>query len=141
MINKAILVGRLGADPEVRYLPDGTMVTNFNMATDEVRKDKNGERVQKTEWHRVVTFGKLAETCGNYLNKGKLVYIEGRIQTRNWEDKEGIKRYTTEIVASDMKFLESKGQGQGAPRGTSPAQEGAPSYFSPDSLPDDDVPF
>lgn len=139
MINKAILVGRLGADPEVRYSQDGLMVTNFNMATDEVRKDKNGERIQKTEWHRIVTFGKLAEICGNYLNKGKLVYIEGRIQTRNWEDKEGVKRYTTEIVASDMKMLDPKGQGQS--KGTGAAPDSAPPYFSPDSLPDDDVPF
>ena len=110
MINKAILIGRLGKDPEVRYTPDGTMVTNFNLATDEQWKDKSGERMQKTEWHRVVTFGKLAEICGNYLVKGKLIFIEGRIQTRSWEDKEGVKRYTTEIVANDMKMLDSKGQ-------------------------------
>jgi single-strand DNA-binding protein len=109
MINKAILVGRLGADPEVRYSQDGMMVTNFNMATDEVRKDKNGER------------------------------IEGRNQTRNWEDKDGVKRYSTEIVASDMRMLDSKGQGQS--KGTGPAPDSAPPYFSPDSLPDDDVPF
>jgi len=112
MINKAILIGRLGKDPEVRYTPDGTMVTNFNLATDEQWKDKNGEKVQKTEWHRIVTFGKLAEICGNYLVKGKLVFIEGRIQTRSWEDKDGVKRFTTEIVASDMKMLDSKGQGR-----------------------------
>ncbi len=110
MINKAILVGRLGADPEVRYTPDGAMVTNFRIATDEQWKDKNGEKVQKTEWHRIVTFGKLAEICGKYLVKGKLVYLEGRIQTRAWDDKEGVKRYTTEIVASDMQMLDSKGQ-------------------------------
>ena len=114
MVNKAILIGRLGKDPEVRYTPDGTMVTNFNLATDEQWKDKNGEKVQKTEWHRIVTFGKLAEICGNYLVKGKLVFIEGRIQTRAWEDKEGVKRYTTEIVANDMKMLDSKGQGKAA---------------------------
>lgn len=112
MVNKAILIGRLGKDPEVRYTPDGTMVTNFNLATDEQWKDKNGEKVQKTEWHRIVTFGKLAEICGNYLVKGKLVFIEGRIQTRAWEDKDGAKRSTTEIVASDMKMLDSKGQGR-----------------------------
>jgi single-strand DNA-binding protein len=110
MINKAILVGRLGKDPEVRYTPDGMMITNFTMATDEQRKDKSGERVQKTEWHRIVTFGKLAEICGKYLVKGKLVYLEGRIQTRAWDDKEGVKRYTTEIVASNMQMLDSKGQ-------------------------------
>ena len=110
MVNKAILIGRLGKDPEVRYTPDGTMVTNFNLATDENWKDKNGEKVQKTEWHRIVTFGKLAEICGNYLVKGKLIFLEGRIQTRSWEDKEGVKRYTTEIVANNMQMLDSKGQ-------------------------------
>jgi single-strand DNA-binding protein len=138
MINKAILVGRLGADPEVRYTPDGLMVTNFNLATDETRKDKSGERIQKTEWHRIVTFGKLAEICGNYLSKGKLIYLEGRIQTRSWEDKDGNKRSTTEIVASDMKMLDSKGQAKGS--GTV-GNEAPPPYFSPESLPDDDVPF
>ncbi len=140
MINKAILVGRLGADPEVRYTPDGLMVTNFNLATDESRKDKSGERIQKTEWHRIVTFGKLAEICGNYLSKGKLIYLEGRIQTRAWEDKDGNKRSTTEIVASDMKMLESKGQSKGpGTQGTS--GEAPPAYFNAESLPDDDVPF
>jgi single-strand DNA-binding protein len=110
MVNKVILIGRLGKDPEVRYTPDGTMVTNFNLATDEGYKDKSGEKVQKTEWHRIVTFGKLAEICGNYLVKGKLVFVEGRIQTRSWEDKDGIKRFTTEIVANNMQMLDSKGQ-------------------------------
>src|SRR3990170_854898 len=109
MVNKAILIGRLGKDPEVRYTPDGLMITNFNLATDESRKDKNGERIQKTEWHRVVTFGKLAEICGKYLLKGKLVFIEGRIQTRAWDDKDGNKRSTTEIIASDMRMLDTKG--------------------------------
>ena len=110
MVNKVILIGRLGKDPDVRYTPDGTMVTNFNLATDEQWKDKNGEKVQRTEWHRIVTWGKLAEICGNYLVKGKLVFIEGRIQTRSWEDKEGVKRFTTEIIASNMQMLDSKGQ-------------------------------
>ncbi len=136
MVNKAILVGRLGKDPEVRYTPDGTMVTNFTMATDEVYKDKNGERTQRTEWHRIVTFGKLAEICGNYLVKGKLIYIEGRIQTRAWEDKEGAKRNTTEIVASDMKMLDSKGQSK-------PADDAIPDPASGPAAgaPVDDVPF
>jgi len=132
MINKAILIGRLGKDPEVRYTPDGTMVTNFNLATDEQWKDKNGEKVQKTEWHRIVTFGKLAEICGNYLVKGKQVYIEGRIQTRGWEDKDGVKRYTTEIIASDMKMLDSKGQG----KAEVPVAEAVSG-----SRPEEDVPF
>jgi single-strand DNA-binding protein len=137
MINKAILVGRLGKDPEVRYTPDGMMVTNFTVATDEQWKDKSGERVQRTEWHRIVTFGKLAEICGKYLVKGKLVYLEGRIQTRAWEDKEGVKRYTTEIVASDMKMLDSKGQ-----RGDSyPEEPATPHSGANGPVPDDDVPF
>ncbi|MDP2855286.1 MAG: single-stranded DNA-binding protein [Smithellaceae bacterium] len=136
MVNKAILVGRLGKDPEVRYTPDGTMVTNFNLATDEQWKDKNGEKVQKTEWHRIVTFGKLAEICGNYLVKGKLVFIEGRIQTRNWEDKEGVKRYTTEIVANDMKMLDSKGQTKAGDDVTPDA-----AHASNSSTPMEDVPF
>ncbi len=137
MINKVILIGRLGADPEVRYTQDGTMVTNFRLATDESRKDKSGERVTKTEWHRIVTFGKLAEICGNYLAKGRLVYIEGRIQTRAWDDNEGTKRYTTEIVAQNMQMLERKGQATD--------QSGASNYsgssFSEPGIPDDDVPF
>jgi len=132
MINKAILVGRLGKDPEVRYTPDGTMVTTFNLATDENYKDKSGEKVQKTEWHRIVTFGKLAEICGNYLVKGKLVYLEGKIQTRAWDDKEGVKRYTTEIVCNDMKMLDSKGQGR--PDAT-PDMTSGPGVMSADDVP------
>ncbi|MHB8909218.1 MAG: single-stranded DNA-binding protein [Syntrophales bacterium] len=138
MINKAILVGRLGKDPEVRYTPDGSMVTNFTLATDEQWKDKNGEKVQKTEWHRIVTFGKLAEICGKYLVKGKLVFVEGRIQTRSWDDKEGVKRYTTEIVASNMQMLDSKGQ-----RGPDASPEESPLRHpsAEGSSPEDDVPF
>ena len=134
MINKAILVGRLGKDPEVRYTPDGMMVTNFTLATDEQRKDKNGERVRTTEWHRIVTFGKLAEICGKYLIKGKLVFVEGRIRTQSWEDKEGNKRSTTEIIASDMRMLDSKGQ-----RDAESKEPPLPSGDGPVS--DEDVPF
>ncbi len=134
MINKVILVGRLGADPEVRYTADGTMVTNFRIATDEVRKTKDGEKSQKTEWHKIVTFGKLAEICGSYLVKGKLVYIEGRLQTRSWEDKEGVKRFTTEIVAGNMQMLDSKGQA----RENEPVYESAGPAFAAE---EDDVPF
>ena len=136
MVNKAILIGRLGKDPEVRYTPDGTMVTTFRMATDEQWKDKNGEKVQRTEWHQIVTYRKLAEICGNYLVKGKLVFIEGRIQTRNWEDKEGVKRYTTEIVANDMKMLDSKGQTKAGDDATPDA-----AYASNGGTPMEDVPF
>jgi len=141
MVNKVILVGRLGGDPEVKYTPDGLMITNFTLATDEQRKDKNGERIQKTEWHRIVTFGKLAEICGNYLSKGRLIFIEGRIQTRAWEDKEGIKRYTTEIIAGNMQMLEAKGQQKAQAPATTEGSGSTPPYFSAESLPDDDVPF
>jgi single-strand DNA-binding protein len=135
MINKAILLGRLGKDPEVRYMPNGDPVTTFSVATDEQWKDKSGEKVQKTEWHNIVTFRKLAEICGQYLTKGKLVYVEGKIQTRSWEDKEGKKRYTTEIVADTMKML----------GGGSEKKEGAPAERHENGPADDgqrdDVPF
>ena len=137
MVNKATLIGRLGKDPEVRYTPDGTMITNFNLATDEQWKDKNGEKVQKTEWHRIVTFGKLAEICGNYLVKGKLIFIEGRIQTRSWEDKDGVKRYTTEIIASNMQMLDSKGQNKTDESNS----DSAPVSSNNGCTPVDDVPF
>jgi len=123
-VNKAILVGRLGKDPDVRYTPDGSMVTSFSLATDEQWKDKNGEKVQKTEWHYIVTFGKLAEICGNYLAKGLQVYIEGRIRTRSWEGKDGVKRYTTEIAATDMKMLTPKGSQDQNQSGGSPEDDG-----------------
>jgi single-strand DNA-binding protein len=135
MVNKVILIGRLGKDPEVRYTPDGTMVTNFTLATDETVKDKSGEKVQKTEWHRIVTFGKLAEICGNYLAKGKLVFVEGRIQTNSWEDKDGIKRSTTEIIAANMRMLDSKGQAKAG--GPAPATFNAGAGNGPE----EDVPF
>lgn len=138
MVNKVILIGRLGKDPEVRYTPDGTMVTTFRMATDEQWKDKNGEKVQRTEWHQIVTYRKLAEICGNYLVKGKLVFIEGRIQTRSWEDKEGVKRYTTEIIASNMQMLDSKGQNKTGDASSLEADAGS---FNNGSAPLDDVPF
>jgi len=108
-INKAIVLGRLGQDPDMKYTQDGKPIANFSVATSEEWKDKNtGDKKENTEWHRIVAFGKLAEICGNYLAKGKLVYIEGRIQTRQWE-KDGLKRYTTEIVASQMQMLDGKG--------------------------------
>ena len=137
MINKAILVGRLGKDPEIRYTPDGTMVTSFRVATDESWKDKNGEKVQKTEWHQIVTYRKLAEICGKYLVKGKLVFIEGKIQTRTWDDKEGKKHYTTEIIANNMQMLDTKGAAKGDDIS---AYDAVPQYPGGDSLPDD-VPF
>jgi single-strand DNA-binding protein len=111
-VNKVILIGRLGADPDVRYLQDGSPVVKFNMATNERVRAGEGNWEDRPEWHRVVAFGKLAENCGNYLNKGKLVYVEGRLQTRQWEDAQGVKRYTTEIVARDVQFLSAAGDRQ-----------------------------
>jgi len=109
-VNKAILIGRLGADPELKYMPSGDPVANFNLATNESYRDKDGNTQEKTEWHRIVAFKRLAEICGEYLKKGKLVYIEGRIQSRSWEDKNGVKRFTTEIIANTMQMLGKKGE-------------------------------
>ena len=140
-INKAILVGRLGADPEVRYTPSGVAVANFNIATSEEWRDKDsGEKKERTEWHRIVAWSKLGEICGEYLSKGRQVYIEGRIQTRSWEDRDGNKRYTTEIIASDVQFLGGRDAGPGD-RVEGGAQA---SRFesSPINAPeDDDIPF
>ncbi len=104
-VNKVILIGNLGKDPELRYTPNGTAVGNFNIATNEVWTDKSGEKQTRTEWHRIVTWGKLAETCGEFLSKGKQVFVEGSIQTRSWDDKEGNKRTTTEIRAQRVVML------------------------------------
>ncbi len=113
-INKAILIGNLGADPETRYTAGGTAVTNVNLATSDTWRDKSsGEMQERTEWHRVVFFARLAEVAGEYLRKGSKVYVEGRIQTRKWQNKEGQDVYTTEIVANEMQMLDSKGGGGG----------------------------
>ena len=138
-LNKAILIGNLGRDPEVRYTPSGLAVANLNIATSETWTNKEREKETRTEWHRIVAFGKLGEICGEYLAKGKQIYIEGRIQTRDWEDKDGVKRYTTEIVASQMIMLGSKDSGD-AYRPSDPAAGGGPA--SPIQAPeDDDIPF
>ena len=113
MINKAILIGNLGSDPEVRYTQSGTAVANFNIATTEKWKGQDGQMQEQTEWHRIVAFARLGEICGEYLSKGSKVYIEGRIQTRKWEDRDGNARYTTEIVAKEMKMLDAKGAASG----------------------------
>lgn len=114
-VNKAILIGNLGRDPEIRYSPSGAAVANVNIATTDSWKDKqSGEQQERTEWHRVVFFGRLAEVVGEYLKKGSQVYVEGRIQTRKWQDKEGNDRYTTEIVANDMQMLGGRGGGGGS---------------------------
>lgn len=133
-VNKVILVGRLGADPEVRYTSGGTAVAKFNLATSETYKDKEGGKQEKTEWHRVVAFGKLGEICGEYLSKGKQVYVEGKLQTNSWEDKDGNKRYTTEVNIANMVMLGS-GEG-GAPKEFSSS---AQSHSSGPS--EDDIPF
>lgn len=107
-VNKVILIGNLGKDPEVRNLPDGGAITNFSIATTDSWKDKSGEKQEKTEWHRISTFQKLAEICGTYLKKGSQVYIEGRLQTRKWTDKDGAEKYYTEIIADKMQMLGNK---------------------------------
>lgn len=116
-VNKAILIGNLGADPEVRFTPGGQAVANFRIATSESWTDKNGQKQERTEWHRIVVWGKLAELCGEYLAKGRQCYVEGRLQTREWTDKEGKKNYTTEVVANQVVFLGGRDGGGGPNRG------------------------
>jgi single-strand DNA-binding protein len=142
-VNKVILVGNLGRDPEVRYMPDGGAVTNISVATTDVWKDKGGEKQERTEWHRIVFFSKLAEIAGEYLKKGSQVYIEGRLQTRKWQDKEGQDRYTTEIVADRMQMLGSRagmGGSNEAPERESPPSKGAKKPAAFDDM-EDDIPF
>lgn len=141
-VNKVIIVGRLGRDPEVRYTPDGVAVTNFSIATSEEWKDKNsGEKRERTEWHRVVAFRKLGEICGEYLSKGRQVYVEGRLRTRDWQDRDGNKRYTTEVVASDVQFLGSK-DGASADRSSYDAPTpDYPELHNNTEIPEDDIPF
>ncbi|MCK4413980.1 MAG: single-stranded DNA-binding protein [Candidatus Eisenbacteria sp.] len=111
-LNKVMLIGNLGSDPEVRHTPSGSAVANFRLASNEVYTDRSGNRQTRTEWHRIVAWSKLAEICGQYLRKGRQVYIEGRLQTRQWEDQQGQKRYTTEIVALNMIMLGGRGEGE-----------------------------
>ena len=133
-VNKVILVGNLGRDPELRYTQGGSAVTNFTLATNEKWRDKDGNNQERTEWHRVVVWGRQAETCAEYLAKGRQVYLEGRLQTRQWEDKEGNKRWTTEVVAQRVQFLGSK------PSGTSDrAPEFAPAEADTNATPSYDV--
>lgn len=113
-LNKVMLIGNLGADPEVRYTANGSAVANFRIATSEVWNDKSGERQERTEWHRVVVWGRQAEHCGEYLRKGRSVFVEGRLQYREWNDKEGQKRFTTEVVAQSVTFLGGRGEGGGS---------------------------
>ena len=145
-VNKVILIGNLGQDPEVRYMPNGNAVANITVATTETWKDRNsGENQERTEWHRVVLFRRLAEIAGEYLKKGAKVYLEGKLQTRKWQDQSGQDRYTTEVVADQMQMLDSRGAGGGAAPmergGGGPPPGGAPEGgFGGDDF-DDDIPF
>ena len=139
-VNKVILIGRLGKDPEMRFTSSGRAVTNFSMATSESWKDAGGERQEKTEWHKVQMWGPLAETAAKLLSKGKLVYVEGRLQTRSWDDKDGSKRYTTEIVANQMTLLGDKGEGgDNSEKPNNPEKPESSGGLSPDDL--DQIPF
>ena len=149
-LNKVMLIGNLGKDPEVRYTASGTAVASFSLATSDKIKNKNGEWEEKTEWHNITLWGRTAEVAGEYLAKGRTVYIEGRLQTRKWQDKDGRDRYTTEIVGEKMQMLGGKGEGGGSAR---PAAAGRPSsyqqqehsqatsYDEPSFNPDDEIPF
>jgi single-strand DNA-binding protein len=143
-VNKVILIGRLGKDPDMRYTPSGTAVANFSLATNSSFKDSDGNWNDKTEWHNIVTFGRTAEIAGEYLKKGKLVYIDGRLQTSNWEDQNGQKRYKTEVVASELQLIGSRGDSESS--ADSPAadvEEEAPAAedMPPANEEEDDLPF
>lgn len=150
-VNKVILVGRLGKDPETRYMTNGEAVTNVTLATSENWKDKNGEKQEKTEWHNLVFYRRLAEIAGEYLKKGSQIFVEGKLQTRKWQDKEGKDRYTTEIIVNEMQMLGSKSGGSGsfevvekssAPSGASSATpKSAPAAKGNFDNFDDDIPF
>jgi single-strand DNA-binding protein len=148
-VNKVILIGRLGQKPEMRNTPGGASVANFSVATNENWADKNGQKQERTEWHRIVVWGKLAELCVNYLDKGRQVYLEGRLQTRQWQDKDGATKYTTEVVANTVQFLGDRREaGAGAPaRAAVPvgagAGAGAPPSFGLEepSFTEEDIPF
>ena len=148
-VNKVILVGNLGRDAELRYTPGGAAVATINMATTEVWNDKAGQKQEKTEWHRVVLWGKTAESLNEYLTKGKQIYVEGRLQTRQWDDKDGNKRYTTEIRGDRVVLLGGGGGGRGAGGGSMArgggddmgSHAGSPGPESSEPLTDDDIPF
>ena len=149
-LNKVMIIGNLGTDPELRFTQGGQAVANFNVATNERWKNKDGEMQERTEWHRIVVWGRQAENCEKYLKKGRQVYVEGRLQTRDWEDKSGNKRYTTEVVAQNIQFLSggaSEGGGRDYPAPSqqqqqrSSAPEAAPEASYDQSFNDDDIPF
>lgn len=141
-LNKVMLIGNLGQDPEVRFTPAGQAVATFNIATSERWTDKAGQKQEKTEWHRIVVWGKTAENCKEYLSKGRPVFVEGRLQTREWTDKEGKKRYTTEVVANLVQFLGAAGERRGSSAG---ASDTPPPPSASDANPgfdvNDDIPF
>ncbi len=140
-VNKVILIGRLGADPEMRYTADGTPVATFRIATTETRKNKDGSKVDQTEWHRIVAWRKLGEISGEYLKKGKLVYVEGRIQSREYEGRDGVKRKAYEIVATSMKMLGGGGSSPDERRAYGPPAEHADEEFVHEPADEDDVPL
>jgi len=161
-VNKVILIGRLGKDPEVRYMPNGEAVTNATLATSENWKDKSGAKNERTEWHTLVFYRRLAEIAGEYLKKGSMIYVEGKLQTRKWQDKEGKDRYTTEIIVNEMTMLGGKSTGgnfevvedqqYSAPQSSAPQRSAAPARPAPAAAPsssqgrsfdnfDDDIPF
>ncbi len=143
-VNKVILVGRLGRDPETRYTSSGQAVCNFTMATDEAFKDRTGERQKRTEWHRIVLWGKLAEISQQYLKKGMLVYVEGRLQTRQWDDRSGNKRSTTEIIANVMRMLTPRAEAAAAAAGASggaDVEPPVPEEATGPEISDEDIPF
>jgi single-strand DNA-binding protein len=140
-VNKVILIGNLGRDPEIRYTRDGTAVANLNLATSDSWNDAQGQRQERTEWHRVVAWGKLAEIAKEYLGKGRQVFIEGRLQTRSWEDKDGNKRYTTEIKADQMVMLGGRGSDGGERDSGPPPGSGEDFSREPFQATDEDVPF
>src|SRR5947209_11564752 len=147
-VNKVILVGRLGQNPEVRYTPPGAAVANFSVATNESWTDKSGQKQERTEWHKVVVWGKLAELCNQYLAKGRQVYLEGRLQTRQWQDKDGQTKYTTEVIANTVQFLGAGGKSEGIPasagaasRPSNAPDEGGQVAMKEPSFTEEDIPF
>ena len=147
-VNKVILIGRLGSDPDVRYTAEGSAIASFNIATNEPIKTPEGTWEERPEWHKIVAFGKTAELCGTYLNKGKLVYVEGKLKTDQWEDNQGVKRYTTKIVAREVHFL--SGPAGDRPPQTQSNQAGMKTYAGPPATeelpppsggPDEEIPF
>ena len=141
-INKVIIVGNLGKDPEVSYVPSGAAVAKFSVATSETWKDKtSGEKKERTEWHRIVAWDKLGEICGKYLSKGRQVYVEGKLQTHSYDDKEGVKRYVTEIIAQDVQFLGGKGDSSDSARSGGGPSQREPAGGRGPAGGEDDIPF